>query len=560
VRRRRHPAPLARAVAAALAAVVLLAAAAVAAAGILWKDNDGQPIPEPAEDDAGNHTWWHDAHSMSVYQAGKVLDLGESLPALARASGLAGPREAVNVNALDGVPDSTWFTNRHARRRLAPAALRRGPDGQPPPAADGPLTIESGKALGEAPGFVVRDATGARFVVKLDPPAHPEMATGAEQVSARIVHALGWHVPAYHLFTIDPARLVLAPDATTRDDYRRRRPMTAADVEKVLACAARRPDGSYRATASAFIPGTPKGPFRMEGTRPDDPNDTVPHEDRRDLRGFRVVAAWINHTDFRPANTFDTFVRRPGDPPGRGRLVHYLLDFSSTLGSADLVWKDAKRGHEYVIDPAGIAGRFLTLGVRVEPWEDAALRHPTLGYFAGAPFDPDAWVPEYPSPPFDRATARDELWGAALVASVTDDDLRVLVETAAWSDPAATALLFEALRARRDAVARTCFAAARINPADDFTVDDAAFRWVDRAVAAGVVAAADARYRYRVDDGARVVSENPAVPRARLAAAGWVELETSHDRGAHWSPTATVRLERGRDGTPRVAGIARASR
>jgi hypothetical protein len=91
-----------------------------------------------------------------------------------------------------------------------------------------------------------------------------------------------------------------------------------------------------------------------------------------------------------------------------------------------------------------------------------------------------------------------------------------------WSDAAATALLFEALRARRDAVARTYFAVARINPADDFVADGAGLRWVDRAVAAGVVAAADARYRYRVDDRTRSSARTPRCrARAWRRRGGW---------------------------------------
>jgi len=44
------------------------------------------------------------------------------------------------------------------------------------------------------------------------------------------------------------------------------------------------------------------------GTRPDDPNDIYPHERRRELRGPRVFAAWLNHDDARSITSIDTHV------------------------------------------------------------------------------------------------------------------------------------------------------------------------------------------------------------------------------------------------------------
>jgi hypothetical protein len=67
----------------------------------------------------------------------------------------------------------------------------------------------------------------------------------------------------------------------------------------LLQRAPRRPDGTYRALASKLLPGKPVGPFQYFGTRPDDPNDIFPHENRRELRGLRVFAAWLNHDDSR---------------------------------------------------------------------------------------------------------------------------------------------------------------------------------------------------------------------------------------------------------------------
>ncbi|MGH7820273.1 MAG: hypothetical protein ACREQ9_10900, partial [Candidatus Binatia bacterium] len=389
---------------------------------------------------------------MTFYQAGKVLDLGESLHALGDWLGLVDPREAANVDALDEVPDSTWFTNRHHRTRLSPEELARGPNAGPPPATDGPLTVRSGKALGQTPGFLIEDRLGRRYFIKFDPPGIPDMATGAELVSARILGALGWNVPSYHLFLLDPARLTLAPGATTKDEYRRTRPMTEADVARVLERGERRPDGRYRTVASLLIPGKPKGPFRTLGARPDDPNDRVPHEDRRELRGLRAVAAWIHYTDARRGNTFDTFIE--GERKGYGHLEHYWIDFSSTLGSGNIAYKSPKDGHEYFVDPPTIFSSLLAVGFWVKPWEDPPpVRHPALGHFEAATFEPDEWRTTYPNPLFDHATSRDLFWGAKLVAAFDDEDLRIVTAAGGWSDPAAERELFDILRSRRARIA-----------------------------------------------------------------------------------------------------------
>ena len=47
--------------------------------------------------------------------------------------------------------------------------------------------------------------------------------------------------------------------------------------------------GTYRALASRWVEGQAGGPFSYKGTRSDDPNDTIPHEDRPGSAGFARV-------------------------------------------------------------------------------------------------------------------------------------------------------------------------------------------------------------------------------------------------------------------------------
>jgi crotonobetainyl-CoA:carnitine CoA-transferase CaiB-like acyl-CoA transferase len=70
------------------------------------------------------------------------------------------------VNALDEVPDSTWFTNRHARHRLSPAALALGPNGDHAPAAMGPLVVDSGRGKLSA-HLDLRDASARETLAAL---------------------------------------------------------------------------------------------------------------------------------------------------------------------------------------------------------------------------------------------------------------------------------------------------------------------------------------------------------------------------------------------------------
>src|SRR6185503_20895314 len=101
----------------------------------------------------------------------------------------------------------------------------------------------------------------------------------------------------------------------------RKRAMRQSDVEQLLAGVDREADGSYRVVASKALPGRPVGRIRFFGTRPDDPNDLIPHEHRRELRGYRVFAAWLNHTDAKAINSLDTLV----STEGRAFVRHHLI-------------------------------------------------------------------------------------------------------------------------------------------------------------------------------------------------------------------------------------------
>src|SRR5690606_40828911 len=126
-----------------------------------------------------------------------------------------------------------------------------------------------------------------------------------------------------------PAVLRLKPGLTATDNTGVTRPFDEERLAWVLKQAKRRGD-LVRMQASAWLPGYLLGPFRYEGTRGDDPNDIIPHEDRRDLRGGRVLAAWLNHFDAREQNTMDSWIAARPDAPDSspGHVRHFHLDTS----------------------------------------------------------------------------------------------------------------------------------------------------------------------------------------------------------------------------------------
>lgn len=518
-----------------LAVSVLLATVpitSIPSRALEWRAGDDAPIAEPAFDPSGDYVWWDGTYNMTVYQAerlvgGLVADLGGE------------DGEARGCNARDEALDSSWFTNRHARARLSAAALRRGaPEGRPP-LLSGPLTIVSAKTAGATPGFIVRDRGGERYLIKFDPPEIPEMATGSEMVSSRILYALGWNVPSYDLVAIDPGLLEIDREAKTLDGHRTR-PMTSADLARLLTHTPRRPDGTIRVVASHLIAGIPKGPFRTRGTRPDDANDRIPHQDRRDLRGLRIVAAWINYTDARRGNFFDTFVTRENDPPGTGHLVHYFLDFSSTLGSGNTEWKSPDLGNQYVFDPVVTGKMIFSLGLWTKPWAKLpAVSHPALGYFEGVDFDPRRWRTSYPQPLFDKLTVRDSFWGAKLIASLTHADLEQIAAVGEWADPSVAPALVAALERRRQKIFAVYFDARHIAPIDGFHSEARELCFQDLAVETSVAARPRARYRYRPPQAEWVEGMRPCVP---MYEHHQLALAVSHDGGEHWSPPAMLQI------------------
>jgi hypothetical protein len=430
----------------------LIMAALPAGAGRRFFDDD--PIAsEPETQDASKAQEW---------EIDLFIDLATNL--FGRPGDPAPNVPARNVNTIDEVPDSSWFTNRMLVRPVSTAELVRGPlTGSGP--APGPWTVIAQKSAGFAPGFTVRDTKGEMWFVSFDAAGHPEAATGAIVVANRIFWALGyWQVENY-LVNVDPDEVVIGTSSVFTPMSGRKRPMKRSDLDDVFRRAHRTASG-YRAVAARAVPGKPIGGFRYDGTRPDDPNDVVPHEHRRELRALKVFGAWTNLVDMKAGNTLDTVIRAEN---GQGRVRHYLQDVGSTFGTGANGPREYDEGWEYLFDAALVRRRLATLGFFIQPWQTIDyVENPAIGRFEGRAFEPAEWKPRVPTAAFLRARSDDTFWAARRVAAFSDEMVRAVVTVGSYSDPAAEALLADVLIQRRDKIAAHYLGA--INPLVDFAL------------------------------------------------------------------------------------------
>jgi len=415
-----------------------------------WADT--LPIPEPAARDP--------------IEIPKIMDdavAGEVSRVISIRNAVGMRHEALNLTRFDDVVPSAWFEHRNATRRLTLPEVRAGPTSGNGPDTTGALEIISAKVQGVSPGFNIRDARGDRYVVKFDPRGFLHMSSAAGVISNRLLHAAGYHVPEDFVFVFSKSKLRVAEGATIRGEDFEDRPLTLEVAYDVLEMTDSLPDGRYLAVTSKFVPGPPKGPFFFDGVRKDDPNDWYHHEHRRELRGLYVVSSWINHVDMRWMNTMDAYV-----PPGY--LKHYLIDFAASLGSGTTRPHEPREGAEYNVDLWASLGRVFTLGFYEVGWEDREWEviDPTIGWLEGETFDPGGWKPNWPNRAFQRVTDRDGYWGAKLVGSFTDDQIRAAVEVGRLPSRWAADTLADILIARRDRVVEHWY--GKVSPLEDFEV------------------------------------------------------------------------------------------
>ncbi len=408
----------------------------------MWRDHDAHPFQPRPEGFYSSFSW--DGADNAVFRP--VSEFFLFRPS----------RDAINVNALDEVPDSSWFVNRLSRHRMTPDEVARGACDSIDDDLPGPWTIVGGKPDGANPGFQIEDAAGVRYLMKTDGDLQAERPGAADVVGALIYYASGYWVPCNRVVVFDRDQLVLGEGVEIERTNGSVEPLTDAAVELVLSKATRLPDGRYRASVSQFVDGRPISPWRYYGTNDDDPNDVVPHEHRRDVRGMYVLSAWTDHIDARQENTMAAWIETDAES-GAGYVRHYMIDFGDCFGIIH-AWDDlVKRfGHSGYLDGAHIASDFVTLGLIDRPWYHARYgpAGKTLGYYDSFRFVPDAWRPGYANNAYDQLTEADAAWMTRIVARFGDAHVRAMVRRARFSDPVVESELARILIERRDAILR----------------------------------------------------------------------------------------------------------
>jgi len=416
----------------------------------VWAVEDTIPIPAPEPSGWNRYQSFIDQYWLQPVD--DVLSLRSHPP-------------AADVNSREEVPASSWFTPRNGLRPLPPEVVSWGNVAESEIDRSVPLRIIEARLEGPEPFAIAVEGSGRHVVLEFDDSRYPEVRTAAIIVASRLLHAAGYNVLPSFIDEILISDLSAEPDARRVSEFGKTGALDPFELQEFLSrLAPEGAGGSIRVAASRLPEGRVIGGFAERGTRSDDANDRIPHEDRRSLRGLRVFAAWLDHTRMRTDRTLDVYL----EP--QGFLRHYLTGLGATLG--------ARMTHPH---PGGMEGR--------EPYVDwirwlrnwgamgfgdvyaarrGATRFGGVGDLGVRGFDPPRWRPAYAYEPFRRADWADAFWGVRGVTAFTDEQIRAAVEAGHLSNPAATNYLTGVLAERRDRIGWSYL--AEINAADNFRV------------------------------------------------------------------------------------------
>jgi len=495
----------------------------------MWNDDDMRPFSAPCVDDEDKPG--HRVCAPFKYESPFAADGLDNMVfrPVSRFLAVDPAGEAPNVNAFDEVPSSSWFTNRIGLSsiEMSPQSLAQGNCDEPldVDAADGTWLIDQGKENGANPGFRVRVPGRGKFLLKADLAEQPERATAATAIGTRLYHAVGYNTGCDRVIYIRRSLLKLKEGLTYTDNTAVTRPFGEKQLDKVLSNASRR-GPLYRLVASNWLPGRALGPFKYTGTRADDPNDVIPHEDRRELRGQRVLAAWLGHFDSREQNSMNTWVSLdPKDEDASpGYVKHWIIDLNDLFGS-EWDWESLSKriGFSYYFDGGDVFEDFVTLGIPKRPWDrvQRSAEGNIFGYFESDVFEPEGWKPGYQNPAFLRMTEHDAAWMTRIIARITPEHVAAAVRVGDFTEQRHTDYLTRSLLVRRRKILERYF--AKLSPIADFRFQGTSLCGVDLARASHTYH--PTQYRYTSRSFAGESFEDVATPLVTTSEGGLVCVE-----------------------------------
>jgi hypothetical protein len=339
-----------------------------------------------------------------------------------------------DVNSMDDVPASSWFTPRLGYRDINPDELLRGPLKYGPPQA--PIKIISGKFAGLTPGFIAEDSRGIEYLFKFDPKDFPGIESTAALIANRLFWGFGYNVPEDYFYYLSKEDLYLEPSSS----------LTQTNVDSIFGRASQEEYGWIRCTVSKVIDGIILGPFSANGVRKDDPNDRIPHEKRRTLRALRVFSAFANYTDLRLDNTLDVYVGKPN----KGYVKHYLLDFGGALGAFSAEEQNLWEGSNHLFSFSETSKNLITAGLYVQDWERLEYTPwKSVGAFESKIFRPEKWRETYPFTPVHQSRPADNYWAAKILGALKYEHIEMLVRGANYPEVEAADYVIKILMERQ---------------------------------------------------------------------------------------------------------------
>ena len=394
------------------------------------------------------------------------------------------PPPPADINALDEVPRSSWFSPLDADVSSFEGAY--AVDGGPVP----PFRVllerapsgDNGDTKRGGIGIPVVDALGHRFELRRDPKDRVEVRTAAAAITARLVRALGYFTPEVYISDADESDFSAAPgepfsQSILSGNEPADKHLRATALEKMLTdwleAAPPNKAGNYRFSATRWPPGADidVGRTPVAGTRSDDANDRVPHENRRTLRAIKLVGAWLGMTRFIPQDLRDVYTGQSGE----GHLRHYMVGLDRSLGTEAIIGKRPEQKNEMIL--------LGSLGFAPDPNIPPTQRKYEAIGAIGEEVNPKEYGPGLPFPPMDATDGADAFWMAKRIASVSEEMVLHAVRAGKVTHRTARRLLFELILARQRRVVEWGY--AQTTPCDYERVDERGIVVFDRAVAGG---------------------------------------------------------------------------